>query len=327
MRPSHIFGLVAACGLAACGGDKTIEPIAPTATSMVASGSFEGPMDAVSSPDGTTFFFTAHRTDAPADAESTAAVFTVPAAGGAVEILAADSPLEDPSGLLMSCDGSTLYVSDLSYQTEDATIEDDEDKSALFTIDLDSKELTALAHEGIGEAAGLAFDSDCSNLYVSGYTPTGEPALFTLPPRAARPPSSSKASPCSPPAACTWTRTPWLGSWITSPPSTSAALCSRSSPTAPPRWSWTASKSASRPACPWSPVAKSRSSRAATSMATASFSRSARSRAKRPSSPRPRCSSRPVSAPPPRNRSWPSSIPMATRFTKPNRQSRVIRAE
>lgn len=191
MRPSHVIGLVAACGLAACGGDST-PPTPPTQTTLVTSGSaegsgnFEGPMDAVSSPDGSTFFFSAHQTDAPADAESTAAIYKVAASGGNAEILTSGGQLEDPSGLLMSCDGSTLYIADLSYQHEDAELEleedDDSDKSALYTLDLATNDLTPLTHTNIGEAAGLAFDSECKTLYVSGYTAAGVPALFTLSP-------------------------------------------------------------------------------------------------------------------------------------------------
>ncbi|MCG8416499.1 MAG: hypothetical protein MJE77_00990 [Proteobacteria bacterium] len=192
MRANHCLALLAASGLAACGGggspDSTnpIIPVAPSQATMVASGSFEGPMDAVASPDGSTFYFSAHHRDAPADAVSTAAIFAVPSSGGSAQVLASGAPLEDPAGLVMSCDGNTLYVADLSYLADDAADQDDADKSALYTLDLTSGTLTPLSHDGIAEAAGLAFDSECSTLYVTGYTPSGKPALFTLAPEGGR---------------------------------------------------------------------------------------------------------------------------------------------
>ena len=177
----HVLGLAAACGLAACGGGG-IDPIAPTSTTMVASGNFEEPMDAVASPDGSMFYFTAHRNDSGVDNQSSAAVFAVSSKGGSAEVLASGGALEDPSGLLMSCDGKTLYVADLSFRPGEEDPESDVTKSALFTLDVASKTLTPLAHDGIAEAAGLAFDKDCKALYVTGYTPAGTPALFTMSP-------------------------------------------------------------------------------------------------------------------------------------------------
>ena len=188
-RICHLIGIAAACGLLACGGgdDDPVDPvpvleaIPPTQTELVASGNFEGPMDAVSSPDGETFYFSAHLKN-PGAAETTAALFSVPSAGGTAQIMSNEAVLENPSGLVMSCDGTTLYIAELSYQSADAELEEDEDKSALYTLDIASQTLTPLTHEGIGEAAGLAFDKGCESLYVTGYTLTGQPALFTLPP-------------------------------------------------------------------------------------------------------------------------------------------------
>ncbi|MEM9490148.1 MAG: hypothetical protein AAGC55_13450 [Myxococcota bacterium] len=186
MRASHILGLVAASALAACSGsDETtdpnptvIQPVAPTQTSMVASGNFEGAMDAVASPDGSEFFFSAYRTDESGEA----AIFRVSSAGGSAEAIATGEPLEDPSGLLMSCDGTALYIADLGYASGDADPDSEIERAALYRLDLGSNALTTLGHDGIAEAAGLAFNSDCSTLYASGYTEAGQPALFTLSP-------------------------------------------------------------------------------------------------------------------------------------------------
>ena len=196
MRCLYIPILAMALAVAACGDDGDsggdidaavdpdaggLVPQAPTQISMVASGGFEGPMDAVASPDGTMFYFTAHDTNA-SDPTSTAAVFSVSSSGGAVEVMVSGAPLEDPSGLLMSCDGTTLYVSDLGYQVDDAALAADQDKAAIYTLDVGTQALTPLTATGLGEAAGLAFNTDCSTLYVSGYTPDGDPAVFTLAP-------------------------------------------------------------------------------------------------------------------------------------------------
>jgi DNA-binding beta-propeller fold protein YncE len=191
--PILSLSLALAPGLAACGDDggsgnpdagpdaTTIIPIAPTGVTMVASGGFTGPMDAVATPDGSTFYFSAYDTNST-NQESTASIFRVPANGGAVEVVVGGPPLGDPSGLLMSCDGTTLYIADLSFQSQDAADAEDQDKSALFTLDLATGQLSALASTGIGEAAGLAFDTDCTTLYVTGYDENRAPALFTLQP-------------------------------------------------------------------------------------------------------------------------------------------------
>lgn len=194
MRAFSFLGLVAALALAACGDDSNVNvvpdagpdssiiPVAPTQVSMVAQGGFEEPMDAVASPDGNTFYFSAHNPAPPANAKSTAAIYRVPSAGGTPEILVQGLPLEDPTGLLMSCDGKTLYIADLSYQTDDAQYPADAAKSPIYVVDLDTSILSPLPVTGIGEATGLAFNTTCSTLYVTGYTPAGVPAVFTLAP-------------------------------------------------------------------------------------------------------------------------------------------------
>lgn len=195
MKVVHFVSLVAALGLFACSDDggngdmpdastpdaNPIVPEAPTQVSMVATGDFDGPMDAVVSPDGTMIYFSAHDT-LSTDIESDAAIFSVAAMGGAPQLLHSGPPLEDPSGLVLSCDGSTLYIADLGYQVDDAADEEDSDKSPLYTMDVGTGNLSAFNAAGIGETAGLAFNTDCSTLYVTGYTDMGMPALFTVDP-------------------------------------------------------------------------------------------------------------------------------------------------
>lgn len=185
MKVVKILLLAAVPGLFACSddgdGNEPIEPVAPTQVSMVATGNFDGPMDAVVSPDGTMIYFSAHDTTA-ADEESDAAIYSVDAAGGAPQLIVGGEPLEDPSGLLMSCDGATLYIADLGYQVDDAADEEDADKSPLYSLELATGALSPMSATGVGEAAGLAFNTDCSSMYVTGYTDAGEPALFTVAP-------------------------------------------------------------------------------------------------------------------------------------------------
>jgi sugar lactone lactonase YvrE len=175
----------AACGGSGGGGGtdpeidagEEITPVAPTNVTMVASGGFEGPMDVVASPDGKTFYFTAHDTTGAVEGESSAAIFKVDAAGGTPEILAGGEPLEDPSGLVISCDGATLYVADLGTQSEESSAE----QSPIYTARTSDGALATFSATGVGEAAGLALSTDCSTIYVSGYKPDGTPAVFTVP--------------------------------------------------------------------------------------------------------------------------------------------------
>lgn len=175
----------AACGDSGGGGGTDpeidagaeIDPVAPTTVTMVTSGGFEGPMDVVSSPDGKTFYFTAHDTTGAVEGDSSAAIYKVNAAGGTPEILAGGTPLEDPSGMVISCDGATLYVADLGTQSAEA----DAEQSPIYTARTSGGALATFSATGVGEAAGLAMSTDCSTVYVSGYKPDGTPAVFTVP--------------------------------------------------------------------------------------------------------------------------------------------------
>jgi hypothetical protein len=169
MRAHHICSAAAGVWLAACGGDDdhlTTDP--PEEAALVAQGGFESPLDAVATPDGESFFFTAYTL------EEEAALFSVPAAGGEATVLHAGLPLEDPTGLVMSCDGETVYVADIAADAE-------EGGAPILAFDRAAGRLAPLAQSGIAEAASLALASDCETLHVTGYTAGGDPALFTLP--------------------------------------------------------------------------------------------------------------------------------------------------
>ena len=174
--------LVAATGFAACGGDDNPPSPGsdmPTEVTMVASGDFDTPLDAVASPDGSTFYFTAYTLGD----EPKAALFSVPAAGGSATLLHAGAPLAFPSGLVMSCDGSTLLLADASISSDDEDDDDDIDDSAggLYSVDVSSGTLTALDAPGVASPSGLALSPDCVTLYATGETVDGEGALFRMP--------------------------------------------------------------------------------------------------------------------------------------------------
>jgi sugar lactone lactonase YvrE len=93
--------------MAGCSHDATAPSFnaAPAATS----GAYSRPSDAVPNADGTTFYFVANGDH---DSEAPAGVFSTPAAGGDVTILAQDLPLVSPFGISISADDSTLFVTD-----------------------------------------------------------------------------------------------------------------------------------------------------------------------------------------------------------------------
>jgi hypothetical protein len=184
-----ILGLAFAAALSACGGgggddddgddnDGGGLTSPPEEVAMVASEGFTDPLDAVASPDGSTFYFSGYTAESPPQA----AIFSVPAEGGQASVMAAGAPLEHPGGLLLSPDGSTLYIADIGARAgeigEDAA---EPSQSVLYTMSTDGGNPASLEASGIGEAAGLAMGPDDETLYVTGYTPEGEPALFTVP--------------------------------------------------------------------------------------------------------------------------------------------------
>jgi DNA-binding beta-propeller fold protein YncE len=172
-----LAGALATAG--ACGGDKGLSTAPPGEVTMVTADGFDSPMDAVASPDGETFYFSAHMAGADAAVETSAAIYQVAASGGAPEILVMGSPLEDPSGLLVSCDGSTLYIADSGIRAGDADLELDDPSSPVYAFDLASATLTALPVDGVAEAASLAMGPDCETIYITGFTADDQPALFT----------------------------------------------------------------------------------------------------------------------------------------------------
>lgn len=137
----------------------------PTSVTEVASGGFQSPTDAVASPDGRTFYFAAW------DMEQQPALFQVDAApGSTAKALATGDPLDAPIGLVMSCDGATVYIADMG----------DED-GKLLAASTSGGGVTELGSTGISRPSGLAMAPDCKSLFASGRLADGTPALFEVP--------------------------------------------------------------------------------------------------------------------------------------------------
>ncbi|HKE88031.1 MAG TPA: hypothetical protein VKB50_29950 [Vicinamibacterales bacterium] len=159
--------------LAACGSDpgsaptgvslaaRSIRGGAPTGVTLVARGGFKSPVDAVASPEGKTFYFSA-RTEG-----GEPAVFRVSSHPGSVAtVMVTGAPLSAPRGLVLSCDGSTLYVAG--------------GDSPIYELPTAGGALRDLGVTGIREIAGLAIGTDCGTLFASGRTADNRPALFRI---------------------------------------------------------------------------------------------------------------------------------------------------
>ena len=137
----------------------------PTSVTEVTSGGFQSPTDAVASPDGRMFYF------AGWDMDQQPAVFQVGAEpGSAAKALATGAPLDAPIGLVMSCDGATIYVADMG----------DEDGEVL-AVSTSSGMISQLSVSGLSRPSGLAMAPDCKSLFASGRLGDGTPALFEVP--------------------------------------------------------------------------------------------------------------------------------------------------
>ena len=158
-----IASLSAPLALGACSTSNGLPSDPPTKLAMVTSGGFTSPSDALASPDGKEFYFLAY------DTSLEPALFrTASRPGSAAEELAAGAPLVAPIGLVLSCDGGTIYIADLGGDT-------------IFSMPTAGGVPGDLAVSGMLSPGGLAMGPGCKKLYVTGKTMDGQPALFTVP--------------------------------------------------------------------------------------------------------------------------------------------------
>lgn len=158
---------LALVGCSSSDSDLPTEP--PTSIIKVTEGGFSSPTDAVASPDGKTFYFAAY------DDEKEPAIFqTASAPGSRAEVLAIGAPLSSPMGLVLSCDGATLYIADLA-----AVSNRDSQIGGVLATSTAGGAVTSLGGD-IVRPAGLAMGPDCKTLFVTGRTAEGLPALFSM---------------------------------------------------------------------------------------------------------------------------------------------------
>jgi len=154
--------MAAPLALTACSDNLPSDP--PKSIERVAAGGFTSPTDAVASLDGREFYFAAY------DDAKVPAIFKVAATSGSTaQKLAEGEPLESPLGLVLSCDGKTLFIADIGGET-----------GAVLSTSTDSGALTDLAVTGIVRPGGLAMGPDCKMLFATGRTEDGAPALFKI---------------------------------------------------------------------------------------------------------------------------------------------------
>jgi len=136
----------------------------PTSVTKISSGGFRSPTDAVASPDGRTFYFAAW------DDLKQPAVFQVASvAGSTAAPIATGAPIEAPIGLVMSCDGASLYVADMGG-----------DAGAILQVPAAGGVAAALGVTGIVRPRGLAMAPDCKSLFVTGQLDDTTPAVFSV---------------------------------------------------------------------------------------------------------------------------------------------------
>lgn len=166
MAKTVLVALTAApFALVGCGSSEDLPTEAPTTITKVTTEGFTAPTDAVASPDGRSFYFAAR------DQANEPAIFRVSSEPGSTpEVLAAGAPLEMPIGLVMSCDGETLYIADMG----------GEQGALLAMPTATGGNVADLGASGITRPGGLAMAKDCATLFASGRTDDGEPAFFAI---------------------------------------------------------------------------------------------------------------------------------------------------
>ena len=152
---------------------------APTVIELLADSGFSDASAIAAAPDGSEFYFAAY------DASGAPGIFVVDLAGE-VRPLHVGAPLAYPSDVTVTCDGSTLLVSDIGGASNiDATqaFEEgtDEFLGGIFSLSVEGGDPQPFAATGVARAAGVIVSVDCEYLYISGYTEDGTAAVFTAP--------------------------------------------------------------------------------------------------------------------------------------------------
>jgi hypothetical protein len=162
------------------GGDPDGLPdTAPTVIELLADSGFSDASAIAAAPDGDAFYFAAY------DEAGAPGIFRVELDGN-VTALHVGAPLAYPSDITVTCDGSTLLVSDVggasSIDPTQAFEETpDEIPGGIFSLSPEGGAPQPFAAEGVARAAGVIVSVDCAELYISGHTAEGVPAVFRAP--------------------------------------------------------------------------------------------------------------------------------------------------
>jgi len=152
---------------------------APTLIELLADSGFTDASAIAAAPDGSEFYFAAY------DVSGAPGIFVVDLAGE-VRALHVGAPLAYPSDVTVTCDGSTLLVSDIGGASDiDATqaFEESTEESlgGIFSLSVEGGDPQPFTATGVARAAGVIVSVDCEDLYISGYTDDGAAAVFTTP--------------------------------------------------------------------------------------------------------------------------------------------------
>lgn len=146
-----------------------VQPVFAQGISFTVATSAQTPWDAVPSPDGTTFYFTAVGSD------GVAGVFSVPASGGDPQTVFSGSPLVTPLGIAISTDGQTLYVTDAWSAGANG--------NAVFAVNIAAASVQAIEGTRGTEPQGIEVASlnGADQIFFTGMNPNdGQPALYTI---------------------------------------------------------------------------------------------------------------------------------------------------
>lgn len=144
------------------GEDLPSDP--PTSVTQVATGGFTSPSDAVASPDGKSFFFAAY------DTNNQPGIFaTSSQPGSTASVIANGEPLDAPIGLVMSCDGESLYIADMGNEY-----------GAILSASTTGGAISDLGIVDFHMPGGIAMGPDCKSLYVTGRDSVNAPTLFKM---------------------------------------------------------------------------------------------------------------------------------------------------
>ncbi len=152
---------------------------APTRIELLADSGFSDASAIAAAPDGSEFYFAAY------DQMGLPGIFRVNLAGD-VTALHVGAPLAYPSDITVTCDGSTLLVSDIGgasavdpTQAFEETSE--EIPGGIFSLSPDGGAPQPFTATGVTRAAGVIVSVDCEDVYISGFLEDGTPAVFTAP--------------------------------------------------------------------------------------------------------------------------------------------------